>query len=156
MTENLNFVSSNKIPPQNIEAEEAILGGILLDPGAIARVKDILVAKAFYISAHRDIYIAALELHDKGNPTDLLAVINWLSDHNQLSKIGGRNKLASLVDRTVSAVNIDALAQLVMDKYYRRQLIHVSGEIFELAHDQTQEMGKQLETAFTKVLEVNN
>jgi replicative DNA helicase len=156
MTENLSFVSSDKIPPQNIEAEEAILGGILLDPGAIARVKDILVAKAFYISTHRDIYTAAVELHDKGNPTDLLAVINWLSDHNQLSKIGGRNKLASLVDRTVSAVNIDALAQLVMDKYYRRQLIHVSGEIFELAHDQTQEMGKQLETAFTKVLEVNN
>lgn len=156
MTENLSFVSSDKIPPQNIEAEEAILGGILLDPGAITRVKDILIAKAFYISAHRNIYIAALELNDKGNPTDLLAVINWLSDHNQLSKIGGRNKLASLVDRTVSAVNIDALAQLVMDKYYRRQLINVSGEIFELAHDQTQEMGKQLETAFTKVLEVNN
>ena len=98
MSENLSFFSSDKIPPQNIEAEEAILGGILLDPGAIARVKDILVTKAFYISSHRDIYIAALELHDKGNPTDLLAVINWLSDHNQLSKIGGRNKLASLVE----------------------------------------------------------
>ena len=156
MNENFSFGFNNKLPPQNIEAEEAILGGTLLDPSAIARVKDILVAKAFYISSHRDIYIAALELHDKGNPTDLLAVINWLSDHNQLSFCGGRNKLASLVDRTVSAVNIDALAQLVMDKYYRRQLIHVSGEIFELAHDQTQEMGKQLETAFTKVLEVNN
>ena len=94
--------------------------------------------------------IAALELHDKGNPTDLLAVINWLSDHNQLSKIGGRNKLASLVDRTVSAVNIDALAQLVMDKYYRRQLIHVSGEIFELAHDQTQEIGKLVRNSIFK------
>ena len=143
MAENLSFVSSNKLPPQNIEAEEAILGGILLDPEAITRVRDILVTEAFYIGTHRDIYQATLELNVSSKPTDLLAVISWLSDRNLLSKIGGRNKLASLVDRTVSAVNIDALVQLVMNKYHRRQLINVSGEIFELAHDQTQEIGKQ-------------
>jgi replicative DNA helicase len=156
MAENLSFVSSNKLPPQNIEAEEAILGGILLDPEAITRVRDILVAKAFYIGTHHDIYTAAVELDNQGKPTDLLAVISWLSDRNLLSKVGGRNKLVSLVDRTVSAVNIDALAQLVMDKYHRRQLIKASGEIYALAHDQTQEIGKQLSIAFSKVLEVNN
>ncbi|NJN13390.1 MAG: replicative DNA helicase [Richelia sp. RM1_1_1] len=156
MAENLSFASVDKLPPQNIEAEEAILGGILLDPGAIARVKDILVTNAFYLGIHRDIYTAALELDNSGKPTDMLAVINWLCDRNQLAKIGGRNQLASLVDRTVSAVNIDALAQLVMDKYHRRQLIKASGEIYALAHDQTEEIGKQLSIAFSKVLEVNN
>ncbi len=156
MAENLSFGFCDKLPPQNIEAEEAILGGILLDPEAITRVRDILVTEAFYISTHRDIYAAAVELDNQGKPTDLLAVINWLSDRNLLSKIGGRNQLASLVDRTVSAVNIDALAQLVMDKYHRRQLIKASGEIYALAHDQTEEIGKQLSIAFSKVLEVNN
>ena len=156
MAENLSFVSSNKLPPQNIEAEEAILGGILLDPEAITRVRDILVTEAFYIGTHRDIYQATLELNVSSKPTDLLAVISWLSDRNLLSKIGGRNKLASLVDRTVSAVNIDALAQLVMNKYHRRQLIKASGEIYELAQDQTEEIGKQLEKASSKLLEVNN
>ena len=152
MAENLSFGFCNKLPPQNIEAEEAILGGILLDPEAITRVKDILVINAFYLSTHRDIYTAALQLNMSGKPTDLLAVISWLSDCDKLSNIGGRNKLASLVDRTVSAVNIDALAQLVMNKYHRRQLINVSGEIFELAHDQTQEIGKQLETSTHSLL----
>ena len=156
MAENLSFASVNKLPPQNIEAEQAILGGILLDPLAIARVKDILACEAFYLGIHRDIYTAVLELDNSGKPTDMLAVINWLSDRNQLAKIGGRNQLASLVDRTVSAVNIDALAQLVMDKYHRRQLIKASGEIYALAHDQTEEIGKQLSIAFSKVLEVNN
>lgn len=156
MAENLSFVSSNKLLPQNIEAEEAILGGILLDPEAITRVRDILVTEAFYIGTHRDIYQATLELNVSSKPTDLLAVISWLSDRNLLSKIGGRNKLASLVDRTVSAVNIDALAQLVMNKYHRRQLIKASGEIYELAQDQTEEIGKQLEKASSKLLEVNN
>ncbi|MEO1559472.1 MAG: replicative DNA helicase [Cyanobacteria bacterium J06632_19] len=156
MTENLNFASSDRLPPQNIEAEEAILGGILLDPEAIARVRDILVTEAFYISTHRNIYQATLELDNENKPTDLLAVVNWLENRDLLSKVGGRNQLATFVDRTVSAVNIDALAQLVMDKYHRRQLIKASGEIYGLAHDQTEEIGKQLERSSSKLLELNN
>jgi len=156
MSENLSFACIDRLPPQNIEAEQAILGGILLDPGAIARVRDILVTKAFYVHAHRDIYQATLELDNQGKPTDLLAVISWLSDRNQLLKVGGKNQLVALIDRTVSAVNIDALAQLVMDKYHRRQLIKASGEILELAHDQTEEIGKQLERSSSKLLELNN
>ncbi|MEM6399814.1 MAG: replicative DNA helicase [Cyanobacteria bacterium P01_D01_bin.116] len=156
MIENLDFASNYKLPPQNIEAEQAILGGILLDPQAIARVRDILVTEAFYISTHRDIYQATIELDNESKPTDLLTTANWLENHDLLSKIGGRNQLATLVDRTVSAVNIDVLAQLVMNKYHRRQLIKASSEIYELAHDQTEEIGKQLERSSSKLLELNN
>ncbi|WP_375514262.1 replicative DNA helicase [uncultured Nostoc sp.] len=152
----LNFGDTNKLPPQNIEAEEAILGGILLDPEAISRVSDHLVPEAFYISAHKDIYQAALRLHAQGKPTDLLSVTSWLTDHEILVRIGGRNKLATLVDRTVSAVNIDALAELVIEKYYRRQLAKAASEIYHLAHDQEEEIAKQLETAESKILEINN
>ncbi|MDZ8069028.1 MAG: replicative DNA helicase [Nostoc sp. DedQUE08] len=156
MSENLNFGENSKLPPQNIEAEEAILGGIMLDPEAISRVSDTLVAEAFYISAHKDIYQAALRLHAQGKPTDLLSVTSWLTDHKILVRIGGRNKLATLVDRTVSAVNIDALASLVMEKYLRRELIKAGNEIVHLAHDQEEEITKQLETAESKILEINN
>ncbi|ABA25086.1 DnaB helicase (plasmid) [Trichormus variabilis ATCC 29413] len=156
MSENLNFGDSNKLPPQNIEAEEAILGGILLDPDAISRVSDRLVPEAFYISAHKDIYQAAVRLHAQDKPTDLLSVTSWLTDRDLLFRIGGRNKLATLVDRTVSAVNIDALAVLVMEKYLRRELIKAGNEIVHLAHDQEEEIAKQLETAESKILEINN
>ncbi|BAY15474.1 replicative DNA helicase [Anabaenopsis circularis NIES-21] len=156
MAEELSFQGdgSDRLPPQNIEAEEAILGGILLDPEAIGRVSDRLVAEAFYISAHREIYQAALRLHAQGKPTDLLSITSWLTDNDLLAKIGGRNKLATLVDRTVSAVNIDALAGLVMEKYLRRQLIKAGNEIVHLGYETETELPLVLDKAEQKVFGV--
>ncbi|MBO3461918.1 replicative DNA helicase [Aetokthonos hydrillicola Thurmond2011] len=156
MTEELNFHSnsSDQLPPQNIEAEEAILGGILLDPEAISRVSDRLVPEAFYISAHKEIYQAALRLHGQGKPTDLLSLTSWLADQDQLARIGGRNKLASLVDRTVSAINIDALAGLVMEKYLRRRLIKAGNDIVQLGYQTETELPLVLDQAEQKVFGV--
>lgn len=156
MAEELSFQGdgSNRVPPQNIEAEEAILGGILLDPEAIGRVSDRLVPEAFYISAHTTIYQAALRLHTQQKPTDLLSITSWLTDNDQLTQIGGRNKLATLVDRTVSAVNIDALAGLVMEKYLRRQLIKAGNEIVHLGFETETELPIVLDSAEQKVFNV--
>ena len=156
MSEELNFQGNgmDRLPPQNIEAEEAILGGILLDPEAISRVNDRLIPEAFYISAHKDIYQAAQRLHSEGKPTDLLAVINWLNDHDMLARVGGRNKLATLIDRTVSAVNIDALAELVMEKYLRRRLIKAGNEIVHLGYQTETELPIVLDQAEQKVFNV--
>jgi len=156
MTEELSFQGngSDRLPPQNIEVEEAILGGILLDPEAIGRVSDRLVPEAFYISAHKDIYQAALRLHAQGKPTDLLAITSWLTDHELLVRIGGRNKLAALVNRTVSAVNIDALAGLVMDKYLRRLLIKTGNEIVQLGYTTETELPKIFDQVEQKVFSV--
>ncbi len=142
------------LPPQNIEAEEAILGRIMLDPEAMTRISDRLVVEAFYISAHSYIYQAATTLHALFQPTDLLSVTAWLADHNLLNRIGGRNKLATLVDRTVSAVNIDALADLVMEKYRRRQLIKVGNEIVHLGYETQTELPLVLGQAEAKVFTV--
>ena len=127
-----NFRSTSLIPPQNIEVEEAILGGILLDPEAIGRVAEKLIPEAFYIPTHTDIYQAALALNSQGKPTDLLTLTDWLIDQKQLEKIGGQAKLIQLLERTVSAVNIDSLAVLVMDKYIRRELIKAGTEVTQL------------------------
>lgn len=136
MTEELNFESYvDRLPPQNLDAEESILGGILLDPEAITRVIDVLVPEAFYLEAHKKVFEAMRELHLHGNPTDLISVANWLKDRNLLEKVGGAAKLTQLLDRTVSAVNIDRYALLVSDKYTRRQLIRVGNEIGQLAYD---------------------
>lgn len=156
MAEELSFQGggADRLPPQNIEAEEAILGGILIDPEAISRVSDRLVPEAFYISAHKDIYQAALKLHRQSKPTDLLSITSWLADHDLLSRVGGRNKLATLVERTVSAVNIDALAQLVMDKYQRRQLIKAGNEIVQLGFETETELPQVLDKAEQKVFNI--
>lgn len=158
MAEQLSFQGdgSDRLPPQNIEAEEAILGGIMLDPEAIGRVSDSLIPEAFYISAHKDIYQAALRLHSQNKPTDLLSVTSWLTDHDLLDRIGGRNKLATLVDRTVSAVNIDALAGLVMEKYLRRQLIKAGNEIVHLGYETETELPKILDQSEQKVFQLSN
>ena len=145
MTQELNFSAfSNALPPQNVDAEESILGGILLDSEAIGRVADSLRPEAFYIHTHREIYKAALALHSQGKAVDLMSVTTWLYDHELLEKVGGQSKLAELVDRTVSAVNVDRYAALVIDKYLRRQLIQAGNEIVQLGY----ETSIELETVF--------
>ena len=141
----------NSLPPQIIEAEEAILGGILLDPEAMVRVADILTKNAFYVQAHQDIYYAAMALHSQGKPTDLMTVSTWLADHSRLEKIGGTAKLAQLLNRTVSAANVDRYASLVMDKYVRRQLISAGHEIVDLGYDTAEELEKVLDESEQKI-----
>jgi replicative DNA helicase len=146
--------AANFIPPQNIEVEEAILGGILLDPEAYGRVAELLVPNAFYIPAHGHIYQAAIELHASGLPSDLLNVSNWLADNQLLEKIGGQNKLVQLVERTVSAVNVDSLAVLLMDKFMRRELIQAGNQVGQLGYDLSKPLEQVLDQAEQKVLNV--
>jgi replicative DNA helicase len=148
MVQNLDFQPySDRLPPQNVEAEEAILGGVLLDPEAIGRVMEVLNPDAFYISAHKLIYQAAVDLNAKGQPTDLMSVTAWLKDRDLLEKMGGQSRLAQLVDRTLSAANIDQYATLVMDKFMRRRLIHIGGEISQLGFETSAPLEQSLDQA---------
>ncbi len=141
---------TDKIPPQNIEAESDILGGCLLDPNAIGRIADILMSEAFYVPAYQQIYQVILELYYQDKPTDLVTVTSRLSDQKLLTKVGGKNQLAKLIE-TVSAVNIDHLANIVLDKYQRRQLIKAGNEIVELGYDTIQEVQAVLEQSENKI-----
>ena len=141
----------NNLPPASIEAEEAILGGILFDPEAITRVAELVVKDAFYVKAHQEIYYAALSLNSKGKPTDFISVSTYLSDRDLLEQVGGTTKLAQLLNRTVSAVNIDRYANLIMEKYIRRQLITSGHEIVDLGYDNTEELETVLDSAEQKI-----
>jgi replicative DNA helicase len=151
----LSFEAVNdRLPPQNVEAEESILGGVLLDPEAIGRVADILQPEVFYLAAHQEIYRAALALHGQGSPTDLMCVLAWLQDQGSLAKVGGQNKLTQLVDRTVSAVNIDQYATLIKEKYLRRQLIKAASEISQRAYETTLPLDTVLDLAEQRIFSV--
>lgn len=155
MVQNLDFQGySDRLPPQNVEAEEAILGGILLDPEAIGRVMERLNPSAFYISAHKTIYRAAMELNQKGLPTDLMTVTTWLRDHELLEKVGGQSRIAQLVDRTLSAANIDQYAALVMEKFMRRRMIQIGGEISQLGFEADQPLEVSLDAAEQKLFAI--
>jgi replicative DNA helicase len=134
------FFSHPALPPQNIDAEEGIIGGILLDPNAIARVAPILTPEMFYISSHQTIYQAASALHEQNKPTDIKQVADWLSDRQLLEPVGGLSKLAQLIERTVSAVNIDNLAEIVKDKYVRREIIAAGSQISLLGYKTASEL----------------
>jgi len=155
MVQELNFhASSEYLPPQNVDAEESILGGILLDPDAVGRVADLLRPETFYLSAHQEIYRAALALHAQGSPTDLMCITAWLQDHGLLLKVGGQTKLAQLVDRTVSAVNVDRYAELIKNKYLRRQLIKAANEVSQLAYEASLELETVLDQSEQKIFSV--
>ena len=147
--------SSDAVPPQNLEAEEAVLGGILLDPEAIGRVADVLQPEAFYLGAHREIYRTALMLHSQGKPTDLTAMCAWLADTGHLEKVGGAARLVELVERTLTTASIDQVARLVMDKYLRRQLIRSGNEVIRLGFDQSKPMEQVLDEAEQKIFAIS-
>ncbi len=142
------------LPPANIEAEEAILGCILFDPQAIARVESSLTANAFYVSAHQEIYQTTLKLYYQNNPADFMAVSTYLADRGRLDKVGGIAKLAQLLNRTVSAVNIDRYVDLVMDKFHRRRVIEVGHKIVDLSYDSTLELEKLLNDSEQEIFSV--
>ncbi len=126
-----------KILPHNTKAEEAIIVGIILDQKAIERVLNILTPQAFYVTQHQILYQAALALYEQGLPADLIQLEDWLLKHKKLNKAGGKTKIVQLLERRVSAVNLEQYAAIVMDKYYRRQLIAKGQEITALGYDET-------------------
>lgn len=144
----------SELMPTNIEAEEAILGGILIDPYALDRVIDTLKPYHFAISAHSLLYRAMLEVKESGHPVDMMTVTVCLADSNWLEEVGGQSKLAQLAERTVSAVNVDCYVDLLVDKYIRRRLIFAANEAVKLGYDTGQsieDIETQIASAFAKI-----
>lgn len=127
---------SPSVPPQAVEAEERILGGILLDPNAIERVAETLRPEMFYVSAHAEIYRAAIALHQRQQPTDFITVAAELRGRKKLDEVGGQSKLIDLIEETVSAANIDSYAELLAEKWQRRQLFKAGQALCEQAYDE--------------------
>ncbi len=123
--------SQLRIPPQSLESEKAVLGSIMLRPGSLMDVGDLLSPDAFYADKHRIIYQIVLELSVKNEPIDLLSVSNKLNDKNSLDQIGGRTYLTELVNLVPSSANIKHYAENVHKKFMLRSLIDAGDFISE-------------------------
>ena len=140
--------------PHDIAAEEAILGGLLIDPNAIARIEDILSASDFYLEGHQKIYAACMEIHREGSAIDMIGLCSKLADKGALRAVGGQGKIAALVGATVSAVNIDQHAALVLGKSRRRSLILAGSKLIHLGHDAAKPLPQVLDEAESEVFAV--
>jgi replicative DNA helicase len=125
---------SPKLPPQNIEAEFSVLGGLMLEREAFDQVADLIDANDFYKPSHQIIYKIIAELHQKAQPIDLVTVSNSLQNKNELDLIGGPEYLLSLLDKVVSAANIDSHAKIIREKSLLRRLIGTSTGLIEKAY----------------------
>ena len=121
--------SSLKVPPQNIEAEQSVLGSILLEPDALSRVLEIMVGEDFYRESHRKVFSTMVNLYQKGIPVDLITLTESLQTHGHLDEVGGAGYLTSLVDAIPSAINVESYARIVREKSILRRLINQASEI---------------------------
>jgi replicative DNA helicase len=144
-----------KVPPQNIEAEQAVLGGILIDKNAITKVADILTASDFYNPVHEKIYETIIDLYEKRQPVDVLTLTNRLKELQLLKDLGGAGYIADLTNQTATSSNIDHFAQIVKEKKILRDLIRASAEISESAFAPAQEFEDMLDAIEQKILNIS-
>lgn len=145
-----------RVPPQNIEAEQAVLGAMLIDKEAIAKATELLSADDFYREAHRVIFSAMLELYNKNEAVDMVTVTEILKRDNKLEDIGGIAYITSLANVVLTAANVKYHAEIVAEKSVLRQLVRVSTEIAAMGYEANDDVGTLLDTAESRILEISN
>lgn len=131
----MSETQSHRLPPQNLEAEMSVLGGVLLENEALNRALEHLTPADFYRESHRKIFNAFLLLSDKSEPADLVTLTAVLKDRGELDDVGGSSYLATLVDYVPTAANIAYYCRLVKEKSVARKLIEVSTDIATSGYD---------------------
>jgi len=147
--------SSHKLPPQNIEAEQSVLGGILIENEAINKVTEILSSDDFYREAHRKIYHALINLSERDEPADLVTLTNELRNIDQLDTVGGASYIASLIDSVPTAANIQYYAKIVKEKAILRKLIETSTEIITQSYEDRGDVEGFLDEAERAIFQIS-
>ncbi len=145
-----------KVPPQAKEAEEAILGAIMLEKGAFDTVIEILKPECFYVDAHQRIFKAMQSLAGKNSQIDLLTVVEELKFKEELDIVGGAFYVTRLTNAVVSSANIDAHSRIVLQKFIQRELIRISGEIIGDAYEDSIDVFDMLDDAESKLFGITN
>ncbi len=130
--------SLDKLPPQSIEAEQAVLGALLVNGDAISRVVDIVKHEYFYRKAHQVIYAAMLDLFEKSEPIDTITVSQYLRDAGTLENVGGRQYLTDLTMSVATTANVEYYAKVVHEKSLVRNLIRAGTEIVSSCYEESE------------------
>jgi replicative DNA helicase len=131
------MATPDKTVPHNIEAEEAVLGALLIDPEAIFRVLPFLQAEDFYLQKHRWIYQSVLRIHERRDPVDFLTLRTDLEQQDHLAAVGGDAYITQLISAVPSAFSVESYGRLVEQAAVRRRLLDAASEIARFSYDET-------------------
>ena len=145
----------DRVPPQNVEAERAVLGGVLLEPEAATKAIEIVSPESFYRPAHGKIFQAMIVLFKRHEPIDVMTLAEELKKSGDLDALGGVAALTDLVDGTPTAANIEHYARIVLDKFILRQLIRASTDIAQDAYAASREADAILDSAEQKIFKIS-
>ncbi len=146
--------SQQKLPPQNIEAEQSVLGSMLIDKEALLEAAELLNPGDFYKDSHRQIFQAILNLSNRGEPVDLVTVCDELENQKLLEKTGGAAYLASMADMTPTAAHVRHYANIVREKALFRNMIRAATEIVAKSYDYVSDVEVFLDEAEQLIFEV--
>ncbi len=152
---NETSLPSHKLPPQNLEAEQSVLGGILIENFSINKVVEVLKPDDFYREAHRKIYKALIDLSERDEPADLITLTNELRNNDHLDSIGGASYVASLIDSVPTAANIEYYAKIVKEKSILRKLIQTSTEIITQSYEDRGDVEGFLDEAERAIFDIS-
>ena len=145
-----------RVLPQNIEAEQAVLGAMLMDSEAIVKASELLIADDFYREAHKIIFSVILEIFNNNKAADLVTVTDALKRMNKLEDVGGIAYVSSLLGSVVTSANVTYHAEIVSEKSTLRRIIRVGTEMVSMGYEANDETGVLLDTAESRVLEIAN
>ncbi|HOD93842.1 MAG TPA: replicative DNA helicase [Clostridia bacterium] len=148
-------VKTNRIMPHNEEAEQYVLGCLLLDSSAFEPVQKKIDSSMFYTAENQNIYTALQTVFMGGIPVDIISVSEQMKKDNTFSKSGGMEYLTKLASQIVSASSAEYYASIIFDKYILRSLIRLSGEVFEEGYSDTKEAKELLEYAQQKLFDLS-
>ncbi len=151
-----NELMFDRVPPQNLEAEQAVLGAVLLQAEALIAAMERIRSEDFYSGPHRHIFEAMVELAEDNQPVDLVTLTAHLQNQQLLEEIGGVSYLAKLASSVPTAANVDYYAQIVEEKSMLRRLIRTATNIVSDGYANAEEVGVLLGDAEKKILEISN
>ncbi len=144
-----------KIPPHDLDAEQSVLGAIMIDKDAIVNVADILRPEFFYEEAHQEMYSAMETLYDKRQPIDVVTLTDQLKKMRKLQVVGGASKIVEVSNAVSTAANALQYAQIVKNLAIKRSVIRVSGELAEIAFDEGKEAQNVIDIAEQRIFEIS-
>ncbi|MBW2466746.1 MAG: replicative DNA helicase [Deltaproteobacteria bacterium] len=145
----------HRLPPQNLEAEQCVLGSVLLQQGALVKILELVAAEDFYREAHKIIFQAMVALFEKNEPQDIITVTNILKDRNQLDAVGGPAYLATLTDIVPVAANITYYGQIIRTKAVLRRLIQTSNEIAARCYEEQDDIDALVDDAEQTIFDIS-
>jgi replicative DNA helicase len=145
----------DRLPPQNLEAEQSVIGAILLDNEAVAAAIEHLNPQDFYKDSHKKIFIAMLDLYEKNEPIDLITLTEQLSRKELLESVGGASYLSSVANMVPTSANVRYHAKIVKEKAILRSLITTSTEIISSCYDTEEDVHELLDRAETKIFNIS-